>query len=1346
MSVAYNLRDAEAFLRCFPEANAYCVTVLDREKKPLRHFASIPAGPLRAQLPEILHIGAKGHVFLRPNMFNVVFLDMDSPIPEAVNDAFRLLPRLVTQTSVVNGIRNLQAWYVLDPRSSGPRQATTVTRLLQEALGSDPKSTGEQQQGRLSGSRNCKLSLQPPQMVTIIHQDPVALMSESVFLQVTRGRDAIVECSDGVLSVRRQAPRRTVDKSDSGKDWARVMGFFESNPTATVADAVEKVDWVAIRPDNLSYRTATARKARSKVPAPPPARDVCLSPTTMSRMKQSLGPLMDTAGMEQETACKALSRAIISIAEKLQGGREETAEAPAIAEGGTDEPPAVKLCKRCQQKKTNVEFSATQWRNAEGGEAGCVCQKCVGAGRNDASHRQKSERFCTGCERVLPKTDFSNTQWAKGAADGSKCKVCASAALERATMKATKPNPQQKEACNIARQSPQLFANKEEASRYIMQTAGDCELPSVSPTSLCAINLMRGRTLETCTLEENPKYAPEQKLRLLRTLHEIDFRHAGGHDAIRVGLKQMGESWKYAGDDARFVIRRREQCCRKTGSGCGKPPPGNLPKPAYAGECVGVDLKTVVPDNGSAKWVLLLLVDFTSGKVFCWDLDFQGATLEEVQGRIVGFMTQYDPPLILWSDNGGQFKNVLEVLFLNILYCKCCFIPVGHPASNGLVEVMNGIVASMCAGSRIDLPLAAVAYNNKTKARLGVSPETAWRALQPATSRWVHLAVNREIEKMQSAGAQAPAKDAGALSEFDAYCAKVREWESDGQMEKAVEAFSQEMDPIRRAISSRRDRADIALREKWKRNAPRLQNYAFVSGDRVLVRNSQVSAATSHQSFEPSVYEVTQAMGALLQVRRDGDAHTKVVHHERCKLCPTAPNAACEAIPLGSKGVGAARGQEEGAPASGVEAPEDTRRQSNPLAGGVPAGPDAPTNQIAPMSSDASVPYATAEIDVPPDGGCLFHSLVLELHRIQGQGGLPPAGDDLMRASLELRQAANGANKKAIEATDPAEREVWKQVVIAELEDEPTHKFTSWEAYFNFMDKPNSFATFFSIAGVERHWEGKYGVNVWAREPSGGGYCLQRDARSENFAEGKIAHVLYVGNHYMVLKNPPTEWRLQRGSANLLGPHPRPAESEPKPDCLGSEMSRTGGAKKATRRGNKQPDREKKRAKVRTNQPARNPDQDEAPPNACDWMDRAREQCFKFDDLPSKPDEFHHVSAAVISTAAEEFGVQRNPATGVPRFTVTYTTLTLAGRWKHTCVLKVPDGPRSRHTPWLNLVKDERRSGGTPILRLWVKVVQAGKGAVLRLKPRTTPEIEERSGKWPATRRTKIVIGGKRTR
>ena len=110
MSVAYNLRDAEAFLRCFPEANAYCVTVLDREKKPLRHFASIPAGPLRAQLPEILHIGAKGHVFLRPNMFNVVFLDMDSPIPEAVNDAFRLLPRLVTQTSVVNGIRNLQAW------------------------------------------------------------------------------------------------------------------------------------------------------------------------------------------------------------------------------------------------------------------------------------------------------------------------------------------------------------------------------------------------------------------------------------------------------------------------------------------------------------------------------------------------------------------------------------------------------------------------------------------------------------------------------------------------------------------------------------------------------------------------------------------------------------------------------------------------------------------------------------------------------------------------------------------------------------------------------------------------------------------------------------------------------------------------------------------------------------------------------------------------------------------------------------------------------------------------------------------------------------------------------------
>ena len=142
-------------------------------------------------------------------------------------------------------------------------------------------------------------------------------------------------------------------------------------------------------------------------------------------------------------------------------------------------------------------------------------------------------------------------------------------------------------------------------------------------------------------------------------------------------------------------------------------------------------------------------------------------------------------------------------------------------------------------------------------------------------------------------------------------------------------------------------------------------------------------------------------------------------------------------------------------------------------------------------------------------------------------------------------------------------------------------------------------------------------------------------------------------------------------------------------------------------------------------------------------MERAREQCFKFDDLPSKPGEFHRVSAAVLSSAAEEYGAQRNPITDVPKFMVSYTILTLAGRWKHTCALKVPDGSRSRHAPWLNVVKDRLRTGRKPVLQLCVKVVRAGKSTVLRLKPRTTPEVQEPSGEWPVTRRTKMSVGAK---
>ena len=115
----------------------------------------------------------------------MVFLDLDSASLEAMNDVYRLQPRAVVQTSIVGPVRNFQAWYAIDPRTGGARQASMYTRKLQEALGSDPNSTGLRQQGRIPGSRNNKLLLQPAQEVEVMHEAPGALLDDQVYLSVT---------------------------------------------------------------------------------------------------------------------------------------------------------------------------------------------------------------------------------------------------------------------------------------------------------------------------------------------------------------------------------------------------------------------------------------------------------------------------------------------------------------------------------------------------------------------------------------------------------------------------------------------------------------------------------------------------------------------------------------------------------------------------------------------------------------------------------------------------------------------------------------------------------------------------------------------------------------------------------------------------------------------------------------------------------------------------------------------------------------------------------------------------------------------------------------------------------
>ena len=94
------------------------------------------------------------------------------------------------------------------------------------------------------------------------------------------------------------------------------------------------------------------------------------------------------------------------------------------------------------------------------------------------------------------------------------------------------------------------------------------------------------------------------------------------------------------------------------------------------------------------------------------------------------------------------------------------------------------------------------------------------------------------------------------------------------------------MGPITAAISDRNDRADMASRLKWARGQKRERGVALVSGDRVLVKNTQVAASKTQRSFAAQAREVTHVMGSLLRGRGAQSGREQIVHYDNCEICP----------------------------------------------------------------------------------------------------------------------------------------------------------------------------------------------------------------------------------------------------------------------------------------------------------------------------------------------------------------------------------------------------------------------------------------------------------------------------
>ena len=147
-----DLPTALSFLECFSEAEAWHLTVCDQQKVGITNANAMSTQKLRQTLPHVLSLRTV-HVFIRPLLSNIIFLDLDDfwKNNKDLAEVIKLQPRALVRTSE----GNYQAWYTF-PQSLPAKQALWMTQSLNAHFQCGERSVKLLQQGRLPGSVNVK--------------------------------------------------------------------------------------------------------------------------------------------------------------------------------------------------------------------------------------------------------------------------------------------------------------------------------------------------------------------------------------------------------------------------------------------------------------------------------------------------------------------------------------------------------------------------------------------------------------------------------------------------------------------------------------------------------------------------------------------------------------------------------------------------------------------------------------------------------------------------------------------------------------------------------------------------------------------------------------------------------------------------------------------------------------------------------------------------------------------------------------------------------------------------------------------------------------------------------------
>lgn len=249
---------ALGFISAFPDCRAFHFTVLSQDKTQcLLNKPSLAREDVPASMEAWLKL-SRVHIFVRPQLGNVIFLDLDAWAGQW-DTLVKLQPRAIVETSP----QHYQCWLTM-PDTLAPKTAKWAQDQLVRALSADPKANSVSQQGRLPGSQNCKPGKN--HTVALLHRSVQDLSDEVLLTLVPKEPFRIV--GDKLRPARPPAEpldpdgsRATIDHSAA--DWRMVCSYFEKNSAATQADALTALQgqWQAKRPNMDYYAKITVSKA-----------------------------------------------------------------------------------------------------------------------------------------------------------------------------------------------------------------------------------------------------------------------------------------------------------------------------------------------------------------------------------------------------------------------------------------------------------------------------------------------------------------------------------------------------------------------------------------------------------------------------------------------------------------------------------------------------------------------------------------------------------------------------------------------------------------------------------------------------------------------------------------------------------------------------------------------------------------------------------------------------------------------------------------------------------------------------------------------------------------------------